>query len=415
MNPSNPWFLAAFGGVIILYHLDLIISLLNLAQFAKPLPEAMRPLYDPDTLLRTQDYHRQTTQLDLAQATTQLAILLTFWLAGGFGWLHTWTTSLGWNAIATGTLALTLTTVATALIALPFTLWQTFKIETAFGFNRTTPRTFILDQIKTLLLLAIIGLPLLALIIWLFETLPYAPAAAWLTLTLFSLLMTWISPRFIMPLFLRFDPLPNGPLRDAIFALSHKLDFPVADVSIVDGSRRSSKANAFFAGFGKSKRIALYDTLVDSHSQDELLAVLSHEIGHSKRGHVTRLLIIGLIESALLFAGLHFALQSPAFFAAFGISGTPVGLGFAVFSILYKPFSLLLSLPGLWLSRVHEFEADAFARSAMGSPTPLETALKRLSSDHLSHPAPHPLAVRLHYTHPPLLQRLAALQAGALS
>jgi STE24 endopeptidase len=295
MNPSNPWFLAAFGGVIILYHLDLIISLLNLAQFAKPLPEAMRPLYDPDTLLRCQDYHRQSTRLDLAQATTQLAFLLTFWLAGGFGWLHSWTTALGWNTTATGTLALTLTTLATSLIALPFTLWQTFKIETAFGFNRTTLRTFILDQIKTILLLAIIGLPLLALIIWLFETLPYAPAAAWGTLALFSLLMTWISPRFIMPLFLRFDPLPNGPLRDAILALSRQLDFPVADVSIVDGSRRSSKANAFFAGFGKSKRIALYDTLVESHTQDELLAVLSHEIGHSKRGHVTRHLIIGLI------------------------------------------------------------------------------------------------------------------------
>lgn len=413
MNPSNPWFLAAFGGVIILYHLDLIISLLNLAQFAKPLPEAMRPLYDQETLLRTQDYHRQSTQLELAQNTSQLAILITFWLAGGFGWLHTWSTSLGWNPVATGTFALALTSLATTIISLPFNLWQTFRIESAFGFNRTTLRTLILDQIKTLLLLAILGIPLLALILWLFETLPYAPAAAWATLTVFSLLMTWISPRFIMPLFLRFDPLPNGALRDAILELSRKLDFPVADVSIVDGSRRSSKANAFFAGFGKSKRIALYDTLVDSHPQDELLAVLAHEIGHSKRGHVTRMLVIGLIESALLFTLLNIALHSPNFFAAFGISGTPIGLGFAVFSILYKPFSLLLSLPGMWLSRVHEFEADAFARSAMGSSSPLETALKRLSSDHLSHPAPHPFAVRLHYTHPPLLQRLDALQATA--
>jgi STE24 endopeptidase len=328
--------------------------------------------------------------------------------------LHTWTTSFGWHPVATGTFTVALTTFASALISLPFTLWSTFKIEAAFGFNRTTVGTFILDQLKATLLLALLGLPLLALIIWLFESLSWAAAAAWLTVALFSLLMTWVSPRFIMPLFLRFDPLPDGPLREAILKLSQKLEFPVADVSVVDGSRRSSKANAFFAGFGKSKRIALYDTLIESHTQDELLAVLAHEIGHSKRGHVTRHLLVALSESALLFAGLHFALQSPGFFAAFGITGTPVGLGLAVFTILYKPYSLLLSLPGLKLSRVHEFEADAFARAAMGSATPLETALRKLSSDHLAHPAPHPLAVSLHYTHPPLLQRLTALQSAAV-
>lgn len=414
MTPSNPWFLFAFLGLILLYHLDLIISLLNLAQFAKPLPESIRPLYDAETLLRCQDYHRQSTRLDLTQSTVKLAILITFWLSGGFNWLHTWTVSLGWNSVATNTLAIALFTVATSVIDLPFTLWQTFKIESAFGFNRTTIGTFILDQLKTALLLTILGLPLLSLIVWLLETLSWAALAAWATLALFSLLMTWISPRFIMPLFLKFTPLPVGPLREAILDLSEKLEFPVADVSIVDGSRRSSKANAFFAGFGKTKRIALYDTLVDSHTQDELLAVLSHEIGHSKRGHVTRHLILALIESALLFAGLHFALQSPAFFAAFGLSSSPVGLGLIVFSILYRPFSLLLSLPGAWLSRVHEYEADAFARSAMGSPHPLVSALKKLSSDQLSHPAPHPFAVRLHYSHPPLIQRLTALESGAV-
>ena len=359
MNPSNPWFLAAFAGVVILYHLNLIVSLLNLAQFGKPLPATMTQLYSEEKRERCQDYHRQSTQLDLAQDTVQLALLITFWLCGGFGWLEQWTNALGWHPVATGTFAVALVTVATTLISLPFTLWNTFKIEAAFGFNRTTLTTFFLDQMKTALLLSILGLPLLALVIWLFESLTWAAFAAWTAVALFSLLMTWVSPRFIMPLFLRFDPLPEGPLREAILALSKKLDFPVADVSVVDGSRRSSKANAFFAGFGKSKRIALYDTLIESHTQEELLAILAHEIGHSKRGHVTRHLLVALIESALLFAGLHFALGSPAFFAAFGISGTPTGLGLAVFSVLFKPFSLLFSLPGLKLSRVHEFEADA--------------------------------------------------------
>lgn len=414
MNPSNPWFLAAFLGVVILYHLNLIVSLLNLAQFGKPLPASVRQLYTEEKVELCRDYHRQATQLDLAQETTQLAILITFWLSGGFGWLQTWTSSFGWSSVATGTFAVAIITAATTLISLPFTLWSTFKIEASFGFNRTSPATFLQDQVKTLLLLALLGLPLLAFVIWLFENLIWAGVAAWATIALFSLLMTWLSPRFILPHFLRFDPLPDGPLREAIFDLARRLDFPVADVSVVDGSRRSSKANAFFAGFGKSKRIALYDTLIASYARDELLAVLAHEIGHSKRGHVTRHLILTLIESALLFAGLHYALGSPEFFAAFGISGMPVGLGLAVFPILFKPFSLVLALPGLKLSRTHEFEADSFAREAMGSSIPLETALKKLSTDHLSHPSPHPIAVYLHYTHPPLTQRLTSLGAAAV-
>jgi STE24 endopeptidase len=413
MTPSNPWFLAALLGVVILYHLNLAVSLLNLAQFAKPLPAPLRQLYDDEKLALCQDYHRQSTRLELAQDTTQLAALLVFWLVGGFGWLHSWTSSLGLHPVAAGTLSLLCLFLASSTLALPFSAFQTFRIESAFGFNRTTPLTFLLDLAKSALVLSLLGLPLLALILWLFESLPWAAFAAWAVVALFSLLMTWISPRWIMPLFLRFDPLPDGPLRDAILSLSRRLHFPVADVSVVDGSRRSSKANAFFAGFGKSKRIALYDTLIESHSTDELLAVLAHEIGHSKRGHVPRHLVVALVESALLFTGLHFCLQSPGFFAAFGIPGTPAGLGLAVFSILYKPFSLLLALPGAWLSRVHEFEADAFARSAMGSPEPLVSALKKLSSDHLAHPSPHPLAVRLHYSHPPLLQRLAALECRA--
>lgn len=412
MNPSNPWFLVAFGGVVILYHLNWVVSMLNLAQFGKPLPSTLSQLYTEEKRERCQDYHRQTTHLDLAQDTWQLALLITFWLSGGFEWLHVWSTSFRWHPVATGTFVLALTSLANSLLALPFSLWSTFKIEAAFGFNRTTLTTFLLDQVKALLLLSVLGLPLIALVVWLFESLTWAAAAAFATVALFSLLMTWVSPRFIMPLFLRFEPLPDGPLREAILALAQQLAFPVADVSVVDGSRRSSKANAFFAGFGRTKRIALYDTLIESHTQEELLAVLAHEIGHSKRGHVSRHLGVALAESALLFVGIHYALQSPDFFAAFGIQGTPVGLGLAVFAILYRPFSLLFALPGLKLSRLHEFEADAFASAAMGSPAPLETALKKLSSDHLSHPSPHPLAVSLHYTHPPLLQRLASLLAA---
>ncbi len=414
MSAANPWFLAALLGVVILYHLELITALLNLAQFRKALPAPLRALYDDDKLERCREYHLRGTQVDIAQDSLMLAALLAFWLAGGFGWLHGWALSLKLNAVWTGVVTLAVLFFSRHLLALPFSLWQTFRVESEFGFNRTTPTTFIADQLKSLLLLAVLGLPLLALVLWFFETQKWAAAWAWLSVAAFSLLMTWLSPRLIMPLFLRFEPLPAGPLRDAILALAARLHFPVAEVSVVDGSRRSSKANAFFAGFGRHKRIALYDTLVESHGQDELLAVLAHEIGHAKRGHVPKHLVMGLLESALMFAALGFALQSPGLFAAFGVAGQPVGLGLVFFSIIYQPVSLLISLAASALSRRHEFEADAYAREAMGSAVPLVTALQKLSTGHLAHPQPHPLSVRLHHSHPPLAQRLAALQKPAL-
>jgi STE24 endopeptidase len=413
MSFSNPWFIIAVVGVVILYHLELITALLNLAQFRKPLPPSIRALYDPEKLERCQDYHRQSTTLDVLRDTASVVLLIVFWWSGGFVWLHQTVSNLGWSSVSSGVLTLLALFAVQSLLALPFDLWSTFRIESAFGFNRTTVRTFISDRIKGALLGLLLGTPLLALILWFFETQRWAALYAWTTLTLFSLLMAWISPRFIMPLFLKFEPLPDGPLKKAIFTLAERLHFPIAEVSLVDGSRRSSKANAFFAGFGKTKRIALFDTLVANHTEDEVLAVLAHEIGHNKRRHIPKTMLIGLLESALLFGCLHFALNSPALFAAFGLTSQPIALGLVFFSIVYKPVSFLLTLGSSQLSRQHEFEADAYAREAMGGHAPLTAALTRLSSDHLAHPQPHPLAVRLYYSHPPLVERLGALQQSA--
>ncbi len=410
MSLDNPWFLAALLGTVLLYHLELAVTLLNLGQFRKPLPAALRALYDEEKLERCREYHQRSAQIDVARDTTLLAALLAFWLGGGFAWLHERSVALAAGPVAAGVLAIAALLLARHLLDLPFSLWQTFRIETAFGFNRTTPATFIADQLKSLLLLGLLGAPLLALVLWFFIHQRWAAAWAWLTVALFSLLMTWLAPRLIMPLFLRFDPLPAGPLRNAILGLAERLHFPVGDVSVVDGSRRSSKANAFFAGFGRNRRIALFDTLVEKHEPDELLAVLAHEIGHAKRGHVLRHLLVGLLESALMFTALAFALRSPGLFAAFGVDAQPAGLGLVFFSLVWQPVSLLLGVASSAMSRRHEFEADAYASEAMASSAPLASALQKLSTDNLSHPQPHPLAVRLHYSHPPLIQRLEALQ-----
>lgn len=411
MQISNPWFLAALLGILGVFHLELLATLLNLARLGKPIPPALDEVFPEDTRERLQEYHSDSARLDVIRDASSLALLLGFWWAGGFGWVQRLADSWGHNPLTSSLIAMALIVAAQTVLSLPFDIWSTFGIEAKHGFNRTTPATFAGDQFKSLLLLALLGLPLAALVAWLFQTQALAAFYGWAAIAAFSLLMTWLAPRLLMPLFLKFQPLPAGELRDAILALAKKLQFPVAEVSVVDGSRRSTKANAFFAGFGKTRRIALYDTLLEKHTPDEILAVLAHEIGHNKRRHVPVHLAVGLLELAVLFALLHWALGSPAFYAAFGVAGTPIGLGLILFGILYKPLGLLTSLLGHALSRKHEFEADAFAAEAVGSPAPLMRGLKRLSHDHLAHPQPHPLTVALHYSHPPLGERLAALGA----
>lgn len=409
MTLSNPWFIAAVVGVLGVFHLEIIATFLNLAQFRHALPQRLKDIFTEETVQKAGEYAGASARLDLLRSAVSVAALIAFWWIGGFAWLANWSNSWGWNEVPKGVGVIGLLMLVQNVISLPFDVYDTFKIESEYGFNRTTPGTFITDRLKGLALTALLGGPLLALLLWFFQTQGLAAMYAWLTVAAFSILMAWLAPRLLMPLFLKFKPLEGGPLREALLGLAARLKFPVVDVSVVDGSRRSSKANAFLSGFGKNKRIALFDTLIEKHSTEELEAILAHEIGHHKCRHVPKQLILGLVESGLLFFLLYLALQSDGFFAAFGVSGRPVGLGLVLFSIIYQPLSLLLGLAGSASSRKHEFEADAFARQACGS-APLMTGLKKLSLDHLTHPNPHPLTVWLHYSHPPIGQRLAALE-----
>ncbi|MCE2694781.1 MAG: M48 family metallopeptidase [Verrucomicrobiaceae bacterium] len=409
MTLSNPWFIAALVGVLGLFHLEIIATFLNLAQFRHALPQRLKEIFSDETVQKAGEYAATSSRLDLLRSTASVAVLIALWWGGGFGWLERWSAGWGWNEIQTGVGVIGLIMLVQNVMSLPFDAWDTFKIEAEYGFNRTTPGTFIKDRLKGLVLTALLGGPLLALILWFFQTQEHAVLYTWLTVAGFSIVMAWLSPRLLMPLFLKFQPLKDGPLREALLAMAARLKFPVVDVSVVDGSRRSSKANAFLSGFGKNKRIALFDTLIEKHTQAELEAILAHEIGHHKCRHVPQQLVLGLLESGLMFYLLHAALQSPAFFKAFGVISMPLGLGLVLFSILYSPASLLLGLLSSALSRRHEFQADAFAKAACGA-EPLMAGLKKLSVDHLTHPNPHALTVWLHYSHPPIGQRLAALE-----
>jgi STE24 endopeptidase len=254
-------------------------------------------------------------------------------------------------------------------------------------------------------------------VLWVFAHVPHAWLWGWLVVSGFQLALAWVAPTWILPLFNRFEPMPDGPLRRRIEELAQRCRFPLAGIFVIDGSRRSSKANAYFTGLGRRKRIALFDTLVERHSAEELTAVLAHEIGHFKRRHIVQRLVASVIQSGVVFFLLGRTADPDGRFArelaaAFGLDGVTPHTAIVLFLIVFSPVSRLLAIPLNAWSRRHEFEADAFASAAIGSPAPLARALEKLASDHLAHPTPHRLRVLLDYSHPPLVERLAALAGG---
>jgi STE24 endopeptidase len=411
MTLSNPWFVLALVATIGLWKLELIATFLNMSALSPEVPARLRGLVSDEEHERAREYACVSAKFDVLKSSVLLGLFLAFWWCGGFAWLDGVLRGFGWSGLKTGLALFAILFLAQVALSLPFDIYDTFVIEERFGFNKTTPATFVMDRAKELALAAILGLPLLALLLWLFANVPLAALYGWLAVNAFTLVLGFVAPRLILPLFFKIEPLQDVALKEEIMALSQRLGFPVAEVSMVDGSRRSTKANAFFTGFGKTKRIALYDTLLKNHSREEILAVLAHEIGHNKCRHVPKQLALSVVTSGLMFALLHFALTDPRVCAAFGVTQPTVAWGMAFFAILLSPLGTLLGLFSGWLSRKFEFEADAFARTAMQSPKPLAEALTRLTKDHLGNPTPHPFYVALHYSHPPILRRLAALES----
>lgn len=411
MTLSNPWFLAALFGTFLLYQLELLATMLNLSALSPKVPRVLKDVITPEEHERSLEYARTSSLFNIGQETVNLVLFIGFWLGGGFALLDIWIGHLHLSPIWAGILTIGLLVVVQQLIELPFDLYDTFVIEQRFGFNKMTLGTFVGDRVKGFLLMVILGGPLLYLLLWLFGKFEWAALYGWLVVSGFSLVMSWLAPRLILPLFFKFQPLPDASLKAAIMALSQRVNFPVGEVSMVDGSRRSTKANAFFTGFGATKRIALFDTLLQ-HSQPEILAVLAHEVGHCKRKHVPKQMVLSLLVSGVMFLLLHFGIRDPRLCAAFGVTPPTVAWSLIFFAVIYQPVSTVLGLISGHLSRKYEFEADAFARDTMGGPESMSAALMRLSKDHLSNPTPHPFYVFLHYSHPPILQRLAALQNG---
>lgn len=417
MNAMNDWnFMTAMilVALFVLWKLEFAATLLNLKAFPSRVPEELADVMDAQKLDRARDYLRVNARFEVIKSCTSLAALLVFWFGGGFGWLDAVARAHTPTPVTAGLVFLSTLMLGQSLLGLPFSIYETFVIEKQFGFNRSTPATFAVDCAKGLLLAALIGLPLAAAVLWIFGNVGHAWLWAWALVTAFQLLLTWLAPSLIMPLFNKFTPMPEGELKQAIEALGARCGFPLAGVFVMDGSKRSTKANAFFTGFGKQKKIALFDTLVEKSTTPELLGVLAHEIGHFRRGHIRQRLAAGILQTAVIFFLLGLATDPHGRFArllfdAFNVPLISPHVGLVLFSILLEPVSKILGVVLNAWSRRHEFEADAYAAAATGDPAPLAAALKKMTADHLSHPTPAALRVWLDYSHPPLLQRLQAL------
>ena len=406
----NAFAIIILAALVLDFSSKLVSDLLNLKSLKLELPPVLQGIYNQEDYRKSQEYLRTTTSFGVVDNSFTLLILLAFWFSGGFNWFDRVVT--GWNLVpvVTGLLYIGILLFAYSLIKLPFDIYSIFVIEERFGFNKTTRRTFLLDMLKGFILALLLGGLLLAGILALFRYMGiYAWVYCWAAFIIFSLAMQYVAPTWIMPLFNKYTPMAEGELKEAILKYTGSVNFPIKNIFIMDGSKRSSKSNAFFTGFGRNKRIALFDTLIAQHTVPEMVGILAHEVGHYKKKHIIQGMLISIAHTGVLFFLLSIFLSAPGLYQAFGITHQPIYAGLLFFGLLYTPIELVLSILMQMLSRKNEYEADRFTAETIDDPQNMIDALKKLSSTNLSNLTPHPFYVFLNYSHPPLLQRIQAI------
>lgn len=402
------WLIIAF--IIIEFVIERWVSKLNAGWFGKPIPDVLTGVFDADKYAKQQSYSLTNYRFGVLTASFSVVVSLVALFFGLYGWLDTylrvWIAQEVWLCLAFFGVIMLVNTI----LDLPFDYYRTFVIEEKFGFNKATKGVFWGDQAKNLLLSAVMGGVLLGLITAVYVACPtYFWLLAWLLISAFSLFMTMFYSEWIVPMFNKQTPLEEGELRDAIEQFAQKAGFELTNIYVIDGSKRSTKANAYFSGLGAKKRIVLYDTLIKELTTQEIVAVLAHEIGHYKHKHTRSMIVVSLLSNLLMFALLGFFVASPQLSAAMGGEQPSFHLGVMAFGILYSPVSTMLGLIINALSRKNEYQADAYAAS-YGLGEDLIGALKKLSATSLSNLQPHPAFVFVHYSHPTLLQRILAIK-----
>lgn len=389
---------------------EFILEYLNINNWSKDIPENLRDIYPVEKYEMSRKYALANYRFSKITSLFSFFILLLALIFGIFGWLDEWIRQYTDSPILIAILFFGTLGFASDLISIPFSIYKTFVIEERFGFNKTTPKTFVLDKLKGYMLAIIFGSIILAALVKIFEiTGDDFWWIAWIFLTSLTLFITVFYTSLLLPIFNKLTPLPEGELRTSIESYCRKNSFLLSDIFVMDGSKRSSKANAFFSGLGKRKKIVLYDTLIKEHSTDELVAVLAHETGHYKLKHTLTGFLAGIVQTGIMLFIFSLLQGNPALADALGASQSGFHLEILAFTLLYSPVSFISGMLMHLLSRKNEFEADAFAKDTFDG-NALSKALKKLSSDNLSNPTPHPAFVFVHYSHPPLLQRLKALE-----
>ncbi|WP_108868696.1 M48 family metallopeptidase [Aquimarina aquimarini] len=409
MTPNSLFFLL-IAIIVIVFLIDSLLDFLNARHYSKKIPDELTDVYPEEEYQKSIAYKKTNYKFKLVSSTFSLIIMILFFFIEGFALVDSIARSFSDNPIIIGLIFFGIIMVGSDILSTPATYYQIFVIEEKFGFNKTTVKTFFIDKIKSLIMMVIVGGGLLAVIIWFYQlTGDSFWIYAWVLVSIFTMAMNMFYAKLIVPIFNKQTPLESGELRDTIKAYSKKVGFQLKDIFVIDGSKRSTKANAYFSGFGSEKRITLYDTLIKDLTNEEIVAVLAHEVGHYKKKHVVVNLLLSILLTGLTLWLLSLFITNSTLSEALGVQTPSFHIGLIAFGILYSPISEITGLIMNMVSRAFEYQADDYAKDTYNSEA-LISSLKKLSKNNLSNLTPHPAMVFIHYSHPTLLQRIKNLR-----
>jgi STE24 endopeptidase len=396
--------------IIVEFIIDIILTILNIRSINTNPPNGLEDVYDFSEYKKSQEYTLTRSKFSLIVTIVQILAMLIFWFSGGFNFVDQMIRVMEWNEIANGILFIFILSGLSMALNLPFDLYETFVIEEKFGFNKTTISTYFIDTLKSLILSMIIGAPLIGCVIFFFEQSGvFAWLYAWIFIIIISLIIQVIAPVWIMPIFNKFTPLEESELRSLIIDYTKSVNFTFGNIFVIDGSKRSNHSNAFFTGFGKTKRIALFDTLIDQLSEKEIVSVIAHEVGHSKKKHIITSTILSIINTGVMFFLLSLFIENSLLSEAFYMKEVSIYASIIFFGLLFTPINLILPPLIQFISRKNEYQADKWSIETTNDKKNLISGLKKLAAKNLSNLSPHPLIVFLQYSHPPILDRIKAI------
>lgn len=399
--------------VIIDFLVERVLDYLNNKSSKAPIPKELVGVYDEAQYQKSQEYHRVTGRFGNFTAVFSFLLTLSALHFGWFGWLDATIRTFSSNELETTLIFFGIIFIASDILSIPFSLYGTFVIEERFGFNNTTLKTFILDKVKGYILAIIIGGLLISALLYLINEMgANFWIYFWVIITIFVLFLNVFYTSWILPLFNKLNPIEDGELKQSIESFSERVGFPLSNIFVMDGSKRSSKGNAFFSGLGKQKKVVLYDTLIENHTTEELTAVFAHEVGHYKKKHIVLATVLSIAQIGIMLFLLSRMIFNDEVSRALAGDTSTIHLNMLAFAILYSPLSRVLGIFMNILSRKNEYEADEYAVSNYDG-APLIEGLKKMSSAHLSNLTPHPAYVFVNYSHPPLLLRVLAMKAAS--